>query len=93
MTAIGPGTMLECIDQHGTDVLRLGGVYECTDLRGMGQCRYCGVVGPGVWVAGYEYHDDHWGRRQAHCPRQFKPIGKKGDFDYLLVVEPVKEDA
>ncbi len=84
MSAIGPGTMLCCVDDHGSDLVTVGRTYECT-VVGPGKCTACGE-GTGVQIA--EVPLPPW---EGFCARQFVPAGRRGMFDHLLKTEPVKE--
>lgn len=91
MSAIGKGSMVECIKLPQDSSLTIGKIYEVQDIlfstpkapRGLWVCLTCGgklrelgcLVLVGVPVSPAGL---------GHCPCHFRPAGKKGDFDDLL---------
>lgn len=90
--AIGPGTLLLCVDGAEHNGLFAGRIYECVDLAPAFQaCCRDGCADPGVYMAGaVARRAPNPSPLDSFCPNRFVPAGRRGDFAKHLVTEPIE---
>ena len=91
MSAIGPGTMLVCVDADGCLApLEVGRAYECREVVPTFQrCTRdgCGSVGVILREITPRTSGKYGERTECLCPNRFVPSGRRGMFNGPLMAE------
>ena len=96
-TDIGPGDVVICVDAEGLrpgSTLHLveGAQYVVEEVVRQGSPFYEQNTGRSG-ITGGDIFRLHHDRRNGYAARRFRKAGRKGMWDHLLVVEPVREPA